>query len=419
MKTFKFFPSIQKLYFMNKYFLFAFVVMAFMFASCQKDLVTNAPENAVTENSVAEDVQVSEAKQKLIAFIKANKLPPRFDVTTLSSTDARATIESRSTQSASIIPNNADFTFYKDVIKEAINPRDYVCGPTILRPYINNSVQTWTRNDFLFYNYFGGIPFDIAYVYDNTDGGQYFGPNGEFTNANNRVFKDLQRFWNIPNDILHRDAHGNIFTNIPKVTSMLLLYGYTQSEANEIAPLLKIVFGSANFRNYNHPLLTFNAFAAPADPDFNTPKKIVMGDGIQQAYLDLGFGDVAPQGILAHEYGHHVQFALNVNFVNTPEGTRRTELMADALSAYYLTHKRGAAMNWKRIQAYFQVAYSIGDCAFRSNGHHGTPNQRMKASEFGYQIANDAQKQGQILTAQAFIALFEVALPGIVAPDAN
>ena len=93
--------------------------------------------------------------------------------------------------------------------------------------------------------------------------------------------------------------------------------------------------------------------------------------------------------------------------------------MADAFSSYFLTHKRGAAMNWKRVQQFFQVFYGIGDCGFDSYGHHGTPNQRMKSSEFGYQLAHDAQKQGQILTAEEFIVLFDAALPGILAPDAH
>ena len=60
--------------------------------------------------------------------------------------------------------------------------------------------------------------------------------------------------------------------------------------------------------------------------------------------------------------------------------TRYTELMADAYSAYYLTHKRGAAMNRHRVAGFLEVFYQIGDCAYTNNGHHGTPNQRMNAA---------------------------------------
>ena len=97
-----------------------------------------------------------------------------------------------------------------------------------------------------------------------------------------------------------------------------------------------------------------------------------------------------------------------------PEATRRTELMADAYSAYYLSHARGAAMQWKRVQQFLQVFFNIGDCSFTSDGHHGTPAQRIAAANWGYNLANNAQKQGHIMTSQEFAALFEVQLPKLV-----
>ena len=55
---------------------------------------------------------------------------------------------------------------------------------------------------------------------------------------------------------------------------------------------------------------------------------------------------------MAHEFGHHVQFELGV-FDTGPtdpaEATRRTELIADAMAAYYGTHKKGLALNGKRV----------------------------------------------------------------------
>ena len=133
-------------------------------------------------------------------------------------------------------------------------------------------------------------------------------------------------------------------------------------------------------------------------------------------FAGIGFGDVAPQAILAHEFGHHIQFQLGLfTDENSPEATRRTELMADAFSAYYLSHARGASMQWKRVKQFLQVFFNIGDCSLTSDGHHGTPTQRMAAAEWGYSVANNAQKQGHILTAQQFAAMFDAALPGILA----
>jgi len=101
------------------------------------------------------------------------------------------------------------------------------------------------------------------------------------------------------------------------------------------------------------------------------------------------------------------------------ELTRYTELMAHAFSAYYLTHKRGAALNQKRVAQFLEVLYDIGDCAFSNPGHHGTPNRRRRAAEFGFKVADDFQKQGHILTSAEFHAHFAAAYPAIVAPDAT
>ncbi|UOQ68724.1 hypothetical protein [Hymenobacter volaticus] len=88
--------------------------------------------------------------------------------------------------------------------------------------------------------------------------------------------------------------------------------------------------------------------------------------------------------------------------------------MADAYSAYYLSHARGAAMQWKRVQQFLQVFVNIGDCAFNSTGHHGTPTQRLAAAQWGYELANNAQKQGHILSTQEFARLFELELARLV-----
>ena len=89
--------------------------------------------------------------------------------------------------------------------------------------------------------------------------------------------------------------------------------------------------------------------------------------------------------------------------------------MADAYSAYYLSHARGASMQWKRVQLFLNVFFNIGDCSFTSNGHHGTPTQRMAAAKWGYEVADKAQKQGHILTAQEFTRQFEAQLPRLIA----
>ena len=89
------------------------------------------------------------------------------------------------------------------------------------------------------------------------------------------------------------------------------------------------------------------------------------------AYDDLGLGDVGPRVIMAHEFGHHVQFELGV-FQTGPtdpaEATRRTELMADAMGADIGLHKEGLAFNRKRVIDALLSFYTVGDCQFASPG---------------------------------------------------
>jgi hypothetical protein len=134
--------------------------------------------------------------------------------------------------------------------------------------------------------------------------------------------------------------------------------------------------------------------------------------------------DVAPQAFYAHEFGHHLQVQKGyfddplMTAGDPPEQTRYRELMTDAFSAYYLIHRRGAALNRKRVEQFLEVFFDIGDCTFAHPNHHGTRNQRMRAAHFGFDVADQAQKQGHILTADQFHALFVAAYQGLIAPDA-
>ena len=134
-------------------------------------------------------------------------------------------------------------------------------------------------------------------------------------------------------------------------------------------------------------------------------------------------GDVAAQAIFAHEFAHQIQFENeyfeDLGDVSAPEETRYTELMADAMAAYYLTHARGGTLNEKRVKQFLQVFYQLGGCGFTLNSHHGTPNQRMAAAQFGFRLADEAQKQGHILTSEQFHELFVAYYPTLIAPDKN
>jgi hypothetical protein len=172
----------------------------------------------------------------------------------------------------------------------------------------------------------------------------------------------------------------------------------------------------------DNPLWTLNAYAfsgeGESDPFIAAlPDKLVFGDGILAAYDAIGLGDVGPRVIMAHEFAHHVQFELGT-FDTGPsdpaEATRRTELMADAMASYYATHKRGLALNRKRVTDALLSFYTVGDCSFASPGHHGTPLQRERAADWGADLADAARPRSTVLPAATVIELFEEALPGIV-----
>ena len=152
---------------------------------------------------------------------------------------------------------------------------------------------------------------------------------------------------------------------------------------------------------------------------------IVVGDGIVSTLAETGLDPkVVWSGILAHEWGHQLQFQNFGNwaypipaFIGTPESTRMTELEADFLTAYYLTHKRGGTYNWKRVEDVLSSFFNIGDCGFESPGHHGTPAQRLEAARQGYLLAANQKKKGQIASAQSVHDAFLSILPSVVGEE--
>ncbi|HET9038865.1 MAG TPA: hypothetical protein VFN40_01780, partial [Gemmatimonadales bacterium] len=253
------------------------------------------------------------------------------------------------------------------------------------------------------------------------------GYQGEYTQRMHKTEKDVKRFWDIfSDDIQLIGIHGTMLLDTDRVAATYeAVFGVDAATAAFFAGLIRdAVLQSQTLDGGNHPLFSFNAFAVSTNGG-PIPDKILMGDGVLEGYAALGFDDVAPQAVYAHEFGHHIQYENGyfddpyATAGDPPEQTRYTELMADAFAAYYLTHSRGAAMNRKRVEEFLEVFFQIGDCAFSDPGHHGTPNQRMAAARFGFDVADQAQKQGHILTSDQFHDLFVAAYPGLVAPDAT
>ncbi|MDO1450716.1 neutral zinc metallopeptidase [Rhodocytophaga aerolata] len=271
------------------------------------------------------------------------------------------------------------------------------------------------------------LPFLHSVYFENSAANQSFGPNGEYTDQINKTFTDLKRFWDIElGNIILVAFRGSMLQDRNKVIATYKAEGYSDEKANAYADSVAILLQmNPDFLNGNHPAFTFNQLAPPDTTIAGVgqiPAKIVIGDGLFQGFDAIGYGDIAPQAILAHEYGHHIQYDLGVvvrgwqrgkEFI--PKTARRIELMADAYAAYYLSHPRGAAaMQEENVQRFLELFFNLGDCKFKENSHHGTPAQRKAAAEWGYKLATDAQQRGRILPARELARLFDAELADII-----
>lgn len=95
-------------------------------------------------------------------------------------------------------------------------------------------------------------------------------------------------------------------------------------------------------------------------------------------------GDIVNAMILAHEYGHQLQYRYNLPSVS--ESTARpNELEADGFAGYYLRRPTGYnKTDFAEIASAYEFAQSIGDNQTTSPGHHGTPSQRRSAVRLGF-----------------------------------
>ncbi|PJJ64678.1 neutral zinc metallopeptidase [Chryseobacterium geocarposphaerae] len=135
-------------------------------------------------------------------------------------------------------------------------------------------------------------------------------------------------------------------------------------------PTLRFVNDPSNFNS------TYNAIS------YSTGK-IYYGYAIYYDAKSKG-GDIVNAMILAHEYGHQLQYIFGLPSVS--ESTARpNELEADGFAGYYLRRPNGYNQtSFAQIAAAYEFAQSIGDYQTTSAGHHGTPSQRRSAVRLGF-----------------------------------
>jgi hypothetical protein len=98
-------------------------------------------------------------------------------------------------------------------------------------------------------------------------------------------------------------------------------------------------------------------------------------------------GGMAALTIVAHEFAHIAQFKAKADrkLMEDQTTVKRVELHADYLAGWYLGTLRRAEPRLKLWSA-GKTIYEIGDENFNDPNHHGTPDERVAASEKGYAL---------------------------------
>jgi hypothetical protein len=317
-----------------------------------------------------------------------------------------------------------------NVLQNALAAAQPQCASTPVADWLTGSLAGWTTSELIDAIIALPLPEYDALVFADGTQPQTFGVHGESTTILEHTFKDLKRFWDIPGGGIQLvPMHGSMLSDHAQVQrSAQIVYDLSDAAASQFADIMvQIMHDDPVYKGGDAPVFTFNSVSTDSfgQEDFPghgvLPNKIIMGDGVMQAFEVLGTGKVSAEAILAHEYGHQNQYADNqmAGSLPAPQASRRIELMADAYSSYFLAHPQGEALNADG-EAQAQATFSnVGDCQFTAAAHHGTPEERQQASKWGEELADDAHHEGHVLPSVTVGTLFDAALPTIVASDAG
>ncbi len=375
--------------------LIAITIISFGFFSCEKDDSTIDSANQQKSQGFKFDESKIQTKQSLAVNFENDLVQdfkvvkPKFDA-----------VEGTACNTSSLnLVTNAEYNILVDSI-----------------------IKIWDRQTYnpinLVYNDYFTINNYAAQLGINAD---YFGKDGEYTNYVKQEKSSLEKFWQMPDLIYLRGQHSATLENLDVIRYMYTYYSdygliaddQILDEDDEIfqqsATIDEIVAIAKYFNTHSDEIPENSVYASDAFATRNGT--IVLGDGIIDLLVKTGLEDkIVISSILSHEWAHQIQFT-NINnwqypieaFPPTPDpesgediaaNTRMTELEADFFTGFYLTHKRGGTYNWKRVEEVLSTFYGIGDCSFGSNGHHGTPTQRLKSAKAGYEYAKSLQQKG-------------------------
>lgn len=277
---------------------------------------------------------------------------------------------------------------------------------------------------------------DMPYIYkhyiDKNEEDESFGYDGSQTDELIQRHKDTMAFWtkadvddSITTDgILLLSMHGSdLMDNEKLVPTIIHMFDFDNE--NDILQFAEKVqqYVMALPGKYDNPLLTMNAVATRGGRGSRTGKSIaslIIGDGVLEFVKDSNLSSTGPDFVHAHEFAHHLQYEMDMEH-GVPPGyendIRRKELMADAISAYFLAHDRGGDMDAHEISEFSVTAFATGDCNTGQEDHHGSPKQRYCASVWGASRAVLAPDGSPLIDPEAFVEMFNADYHGIIVLD--
>lgn len=235
---------------------------------------------------------------------------------------------------------------------------------------------------------------------------QVFGTDGQYTPRATDTIERLRGFWDIESWNIQLVAWKGTDLGSQAKMAQTFSLGLAPAKVKAAAALAtKVLYEVPALQGGRHPLLTLNAFSAPADSLGG--KRVALGDGLLDTVNVLGFDDVSVESVIGHEYGHQVDFAHE----NYPRN-ESSEMGPDAYGGYFVAHAKGYAWNARTQQEVTYLDASIGDC-YHS---HGTPDQRKAAGAWGEKQATSQANPNRILPTATMIEKFQKEYPKLMPP---
>lgn len=134
-----------------------------------------------------------------------------------------------------------------------------------------------------------------------------------------------------------------------------------------------------------------NALAYKASYISGTTGTVCLGATLmRQLMAGSDDGGVSVVAVLAHEFAHIFQFQNGMDNRLAPgEGpVKLLELNADFFAGLFLAHFQ-LLVPEMRLYDSGRVFHGLGDTSFASSGHHGRPDERVRAIEFGHRVGRN------------------------------